>query len=330
LDKGNHLLLLLISILIINFLISDNLNYDDGKTATAVFAQETTAGQFSTYTNEEYDITMQYPSDWTKNEGAKEEYEYEIEGYKDDYEYEEYQDIRIVSFSNNIESVEGDVSLYIDPDYDLSLEEYLSGIIEFYEKNKDGFEMISSSANTDQTLSGSPAYVLEYIVRGNDDDFLDNRFLELGTKIDNDYYIVEFYAAEGDDYLKSLPIAQKMIDSIKIGNDAATSTLSPQLQPQPSPQLQSVPTQSQQPIPQQQNLNNLNQQQLVDQIATTISNANNNIDKNKIVQTINDMIEPINAKGGNVIESLQRIANAVSKDPSGVAANNIINAANKK
>ena len=37
------------------------------------------------------------------------------------------------------------------------------------------------------------------------------------------------------------------------------------------------------------------------------------------------MIEPVKAKdkGGNVIESLQRIANAVSKDPSGVAANKI-------
>ena len=42
------------------------------------------------------------------------------------------------------------------------------------------------------------------------------------------------------------------------------------------------------------------------------------------------MIEPIKAKGGNVIESLKRIAGVISKDPSGVAANNIINAANKK
>jgi len=108
-----------------------------------------------------------------------------------------------------------------------------------------------------------------------------------------------------------------MIDSIKIGNDAATSPLSPQ--PQSLPQQQ----------PQQQNINDLDQQQLVDLIATTLSNANN-IDKNKIVQTVNDMIEPIKAKGGNVIESLKRIANVISKDPSGVAANNIINAANKK
>ena len=80
----------------------------------------------------------------------------------------------------------------------------------------------------------------------------------------------------------------------------------------------------------QQNLNNLNQDQLVDLIATAISNANNNIDKNKVIQVINELSQKEKAKGGNVIESLQRIANVVSKDPSGVAAKNIINAANKK
>lgn len=42
------------------------------------------------------------------------------------------------------------------------------------------------------------------------------------------------------------------------------------------------------------------------------------------------MIQSIKAKGSNVIESLQSIANTVSKGPSGVAAKNIINAANKK
>jgi len=134
------------------------------------------------------------------------------------------------------------------------------------------------------------------------------RYLDIGAKIGNNYYFVE-YGAREDGYFKSLQIVQKIIDSIKIGNDAATS-----------------PSSSQQ---QQQNIKNLNQHQLVDLIATTISNANN-IDKNKVIQAVNDKIEPIKSKGGNVIESLQRIANAVSKDPSGVAAKNIINAANKK
>ena len=62
-------LLFLINLLSITFLISENFN-DDGK---AVFAQETTTGEFSTYTNEEYDITMQYPSDWTMKEGEGED-----------------------------------------------------------------------------------------------------------------------------------------------------------------------------------------------------------------------------------------------------------------
>ena len=64
-NRGNNLALLLISIFIINFIISDNItdSFNDGKITAEVFAQETTAdGQFSTYTNEKYGITMQYPS----------------------------------------------------------------------------------------------------------------------------------------------------------------------------------------------------------------------------------------------------------------------------
>lgn len=77
------------------------------------------------------------------------------------------------------------------------------------------------------------------------------------------------------------------------------------------------------------NLNTLNQFQLVDLIASTISNANN-IDKNKLTQSLNDFIEPTKAKGDNVIELLKKISGIISKDPSGDVAMNIINAANKK
>jgi hypothetical protein len=76
-----------------------------------------------------------------------------------------------------------------------------------------------------------------------------------------------------------------------------------------------------------QNLNNLNQAQLVDLIATEISNANN-IDKNKLTQAINDL--SASTKGGNVIESLKKIAGIVLSDPTGNAAKVIINAALKE
>ena len=78
-----------------------------------------------------------------------------------------------------------------------------------------------------------------------------------------------------------------------------------------------------------QNLNNLNQLQLVDLIASTISNANN-IDKNKVTQSLSDFIEPTKANGGNVIESLKKIAGIILNDPSGIVANNIINIAKTK
>jgi hypothetical protein len=78
-----------------------------------------------------------------------------------------------------------------------------------------------------------------------------------------------------------------------------------------------------------QNLNNLNQLQLVDLIASTISNANN-IDKNKVTQSLNDFIEPTQANGGNVIESLKKIADIILKDPSGNVANKVISVAKTK
>ena len=63
---------------------------------------------------------------------------------------------------------------------------------------------------------------------------------------------------------------------------------------------------------------NLKQSQLIDLIASTISNANN-IDKNKVIQSINDLIEPLKARGGfNVIDSLKNLARIILKDPSGL------------
>ena len=78
-----------------------------------------------------------------------------------------------------------------------------------------------------------------------------------------------------------------------------------------------------------QNLNNLNQFQLVDLIASTISNSNN-IDKNKVIQSLNDLIAPTKAKGGNVIESLKKISEIVTNDPSGNIANRLVNSARTK
>ena len=496
-NKGNKFLILLISLFIINFLNSYNISENFNNDKISVFAQETAAGQFSTYTNEKYGITMQYPSDWTKTEGESKVEDLEVE---------------IVTFEKDITDYKGDVSLYFVPNQSISLQEYLSSTIEIYEEayEDSDFELLSSNATTGKTLSGNPAYALEYEYEFTDSN---TKYLELGAKIGNNYYYVEYSAEEGNHYDESLPIAQKMMDSIKIGNAATSTSTSPQpQQPQPpttsaettdndtglvgllqeSPtQLQLQQQQQQQPEPQQpqpqitipkantpptamnssfitiqndpidipleihdnegdmldisvveapkfgeltikdantktltytpnsnyvgydsfifegkdrnnassnkatvsitiaslpspssqpnvsadttteddkltssskagsqdnvtnsnitttitippptppqsstnttnQNLNNnLNQQKLVDQIASTISIANN-IDKNKVIQVLNDLIETTKAKGGNVIESLKKIADVISKDPSGVAANKIVNAANRK
>ena len=78
-----------------------------------------------------------------------------------------------------------------------------------------------------------------------------------------------------------------------------------------------------------QNIDTLNQFQLADFISSTISSANN-IDKNKVIQSLTSFIEATKTGGGNVIDSLKKIAEIISKDPSGNVAKRIINAANQQ
>jgi tetratricopeptide (TPR) repeat protein len=324
-NTKNNLVLLLISILIINFIISDNItdNFNDSK--KEVFAQETAAGQFSTYTNEKYGITMQYPSDWTKTEG-----EDEVEDLEDLVE--------IVKFSKDIDYYEGEVSLYLDQNQSLSLQEYLSDTIKIYEDSYDDFKLLSSNANTDKTLSGHPAYFLGYTLK-EEVESNDTKYLELGAKIGNDFYNVEYSAEEGDHYDESLPIAQKMIDSIKIGNDAATSPLptsSQQQQPQQQPLQQPLQQSQQQPqiiIPKSNippaAINGQNQQ-LIDKIAIKITEAKPSVDYVSLKKVLEKLALQKENKGENVQESLTQILNQVSQNPENIVVDNIANLALKE
>jgi hypothetical protein len=78
-----------------------------------------------------------------------------------------------------------------------------------------------------------------------------------------------------------------------------------------------------------QNTTDVNQLQLIEEIAYSISNAND-IDINKVIQALNDLIDSTQAKGGNIIDSLKKIKDGISKNPSGSIANNIINIAKTK
>ncbi len=441
---------------------NNNNNNDDDDKGTS---EEDKVGGVSTYTNEKYDITMKYPSGWNKDEGEDDD--------ADD------NSILIVTFSKDVHDYKGDVALYIDPDHNIPINDYLSNTIaEYQDLYEDDFHLIYSSANTNQRLAGYPAYLLEYTAKDElSDDLVNTRTLEKAAKIGDNYYFVQYYAEDGDEYAKSLPIAQKMMNSIKI-DKPATSPLSqqqppqqpqiiipksplsqqqpPQQQPQQQPQI-IIPKSNTPPIARDssvvttqnrsinipleisdkesdmvdiaiveapkfgelaikdtntktltytphsnyigydsfifqgndrkassnnatvsiivanlppeptstsstgkslltfsteagsqnnnssaqtsintpniltniQKLNNLNQVQLVDLIATEISNANN-VDKNLVIQTVNDLSEKTKAKGGNVIESLKKIAENILNEPSRNVAKFIINTANKQ
>lgn len=50
----------------------------------------------------------------------------------------------------------------------------------------------------------------------------------------------------------------------------------------------------------------------------------------RFTQWLSDFIEPTKANGGNVIESLKKIADIILKDPSGNVANKVIKVAKTK
>ena len=117
---------------------------------------------------------------------------------------------------------------------------------------------------------------------------MDTRFLEIGTKIGNDFYHVEYIADQDDSYFQSLPIAQKMIDSIKIGN-TATSTLSPQPLQQPQPLQPLQQPQPLQPLQQPQPLQPLQQPQPQQQLQPTNAITSTPPVSNNTNQTLNNL-----------------------------------------
>ena len=157
---------------------------------------------FKLYENATSAIHIQYPFNWTIDEG---------DAYPDD----DFTDI--VSFfapvGNDPES-EGP-SLYISIDSLLSkqnenLSEYITTTINDYNDSQD-FKVIESDTNS--VLGGKPAYKLVFTDVYDDDT--NYRSMEIGTIIGDKVYLLS-YEAEEEQYLDYLPVIQKMIDSFKI------------------------------------------------------------------------------------------------------------------
>ncbi|MDN5846947.1 MAG: hypothetical protein L0H53_11810 [Candidatus Nitrosocosmicus sp.] len=74
------------------------------------------------------------------------------------------------------------------------------------------------NANTDGLLSGEPAYILSYSADRSNVQGSDNYVVkEIGTKVGDDYYFIN-YIANKDKENKFLPLAQQMVKSFKLSN----------------------------------------------------------------------------------------------------------------
>jgi PsbP-like protein len=159
---------------------------------------------FKLYENATYGINIQYPSNWTIEEGGDEDSDDDVTD--------------VVSFFAPVENDSETVapSLYISIDSVSSnrnenLNEYLTTTINDYNDSQD-FKVIESSTNS-SSLGGYPAYKLVYT--DVDENNINYKDMEIGTIIGDKVYFVTYDAAE-EEYSVYLPTIQKMIDSLKI------------------------------------------------------------------------------------------------------------------
>jgi hypothetical protein len=159
---------------------------------------------FKLYENATYAIHIQYPFNWTIEEGDA----YPDDGYTD-----------IVSFFAPVgNDPESEVpSLYISIDSlssnrNENLSEYLTTTINDYYSDSEDFKVIESNANS--VLGGKPAYKL--VFTDVYDDGTNYKSMEIGTIIGDKLYLLSYEAEDEKQYSEYLAIIQKMIDSFKI------------------------------------------------------------------------------------------------------------------
>src|SRR5919112_5065280 len=177
------------------------------------FAQ-TTDNTFKRYENPTYGINIQYPSNWTVDEG---------DVYADDY----VTDIVsfIASIRSNTEAYAPSLSISIDnppPNLNENLNEYLTRTTSEYSDTYEDFNVIESDADT--ILSDKPAYKLVFT---DEEDGIDYKSMEIGTIIGDKVYFVTYYAEE-EQYSNYLPTIQKMVSSLEMTRSGGgTETNSP-------------------------------------------------------------------------------------------------------
>src|SRR5919112_349154 len=156
-----------------------------------------------TYQNNSYDITIQYPANWTKVE-------------RDFTPNDPVADI--VAFRSPVENTSDTypenlaISVRRLTDQNMTLDEYAAPLITRYNKTLTDFNLIES--NTNITLGGgnNPAYGLIFTYREDDTNY---KRMEIGTIVGDRIYFIRYNAQEKQ-YSNYLPTIQMMINSLQI------------------------------------------------------------------------------------------------------------------
>ena len=161
-----------------------------------------TTSDILTYQNSSYGIRIQYPANWTKDEG----------------DFDHNDDItNIVEFSSPFESRSDSepetlgISIEGFTDENMTIDEYANSLITYYKETLTNFNLVESDTNNG-ILAGRPAYKLVYSDVEDDTNY---KTMEIGTIIGDKVYYIE-YISEEEKYSNYLPTIQMMINSFEI------------------------------------------------------------------------------------------------------------------
>jgi hypothetical protein len=157
---------------------------------------------FSTFEDPSYGISIRHPSDWNiEDEDTDSDGTIDIIGFLSPLEdrFDTYRERLWLSLDTL-------------PDPKISLGDYSNEVIRHNSDRQQDFRLLDN--DTDSTiLAGYPAY--RHISEWTLDDEKTIKQMEIGTKIANKVYYLDYYA-EQDKYNSFLPIIQEMINSFDI------------------------------------------------------------------------------------------------------------------
>jgi hypothetical protein len=157
---------------------------------------------FSKFENSTYGIQMQYPADWEVTMGEDDNTNViDIAGFTSPLEYrlDNYEERLWISLENLRSQ-------------NLTLEEYKNNVVNYKNETLADFLLLDNDTDS-AVLGGHPAYRLVYTSELEDGTIL--KQMEIGTKIGNKVYYLDYYA-QGEKYSEFLPIIQEMINSFEI------------------------------------------------------------------------------------------------------------------